>query len=90
MLDIFFQRVPRDHSHEHTVLLALELIMGDLTALNAAVAANTTAVSDVTAVVNALRTATDQVAIDAATAQVTTNNTALEALKPPPVVIPSS
>jgi hypothetical protein len=68
------------------LLLALELIMGDLTALNAAVAANTSAVADVTAAVNALRTATDQAGIDAATAQVTTNNAALAAL----VTTPSS
>lgn len=89
MLDIFYQRVPRDHSFEHTVLLALEMIMGDLTALNAAVTDNTAKVADVTAVVNALRTATDQVAIDAATTQVVANNAALAALNPP-VVVPSS
>ena len=90
MLDVFRQRVPDTHSMEIQILLALELIMGDLTALNAAVAANTAAVADVTAVVNALRTATDQVAIDAATTQVVANNAALEALKPPPVTLPSS
>jgi len=89
MLDFFYQRVPRDHSHEHTVLLALEIIMGDLTALNAAVTDNTAKVADVTAVVNALRTATDQVAIDAATTQVAANNASLAALNPP-VVVPVS
>lgn len=89
MLGFFRQRVPDKHPMDIQILLALELIMGDLTALNAAVAANTAAVADVTAVVNALRTATDQVAIDAATAQVTTNNAALAALNPP-VTLPSS
>lgn len=64
--------------------------MGDLTALNAAVAANTQAVADVTAIVGALRTDTDQAGIDAATAQVVSNNTALEALKPPAPVTPAS
>lgn len=82
MLSLFRKRVPRHHSHELKILLALEAIMGDLTALNAAVAANTAAVADVTAVVNALKADTDQTAIDAATTQITTNNAALEALKP--------
>jgi len=90
MLDLFYARIPEHHPHELKILLALELIMGDLTALNAAVADNTAKVADVTAVVNALRTATDQVAIDAATAQVVTNNTALAALNPPPVTTASS
>lgn len=90
MLNTLRQRVPDTHSMDIQILLALELIMGDLTALNAAVAANTAAVADVTAVVNALKTATDQVAIDAATTQVSANTAALEALKPPPVVVASS
>lgn len=90
MLEWFHKKVPKHHSHELKILLALEAIMGDLTALNAAVAANTAAVTDVTAVVTALRADTDQTAIDAATAQVVTNNAALEALKPPPVVVASS
>ena len=90
MLDLFYARIPEHHPHELKILLALELIMGDLTALNAAVADNTAKVADVTAVVNALRTATDQVAIDAATAQVVTNNAALAALNPPPVTPASS
>lgn len=88
MLIQFYQRVPRDHSFEHTVLLALEIIMGDLTALTEAVAANTAAVADVTALVNDLRSATDQAGIDAAAAQISTNNAALAALKP--VVTPPS
>lgn len=86
MLEKFRRRVPERHPMDIQLLLALELIMGDLTALNAAVAANTSAVADVTAAVNALRTATDQAGIDAATAQVTTNNAALAAL----VTTPSS
>ena len=68
----------------------LEKIMVDLTALTAAVAANTKAVSDVTAVVAALKASDDQTAVDALTAQVSTNNIALEALVPPPVTTPSS
>jgi len=83
MLDLFYARIPEHHPHELKILLALEQIMGDLTALNAAVADNTAKVADVTAVVTALRTATDQVAIDAATAQVVTNNASLAALNPP-------
>jgi len=66
------------------VLRSLEKIMADLTALNAAVAANTAAVADVQAVVAGLQTSTDQAGVDAATAQITTNNAALEALKTPP------
>lgn len=76
------------------------LAMGDFTTLNSAidsltsaVAANTMAVTDVTAVVGALRTGTDQVAVDAVhaaitpvIAQVAANNAALEALKPVIVV----
>jgi len=74
--------------------------MGDFTTLNSAVAAltaavtaNTVAISDVTGVVGSLRSGTDQAAIDAVhaavtpvLAQVTANNTALEALKPVIVV----
>ena len=90
MLDLFYARIPEHHPHDLKILLALEIIMGDLTALNAAVADNTAKVADVTAVVNALRTATDQVAIDAAAAQVVTNNAALAALNPPPVTPVSS
>lgn len=90
MLEWFHKKVPKHHSHELKILLALEAIMGDLTALNTAVAANTQAVTDVTAAVNALKATTDQAGIDAATAQVTTNNLALEALVAPPVVTPPS
>ena len=74
-------------SFQSLVLRTLEKFMGDLTNLNAAVAANTQAVSDVTAAVTTLKSevaagaAADQAAIDAATAQITANNTALEALK---------
>ena len=90
MLEDFRHRVPDWHPMDIQILLALELIMGDLTALTAAIVANTAAVADVTTVVTALRTATDQVAIDAATTQVVANTAALEALKPPPVTAPSS
>ena len=76
------------------------LAMGDFTTLNsavaaltAAVAANTVAVSDVSGVMANLKSAPDQAAIDAVhaavtpvIAQVTANNTALEALKPVIVV----
>ena len=87
MLRLFRKRVPDHHPHEIQLLLALEIIMGDLTALNAAVAANTTAVSDVSAAVAALRTETDQAGIDAATQQITTNNSALSALVTPPSTV---
>lgn len=65
---------------EHT----LEAIMADLTKLNAAVAANTQAVTDVQAVVAGLQSATDQAGVDAATTAIETNTAALEALKTPP------
>lgn len=90
MLDIFYERVPRDHSFEHTVLLALEIIMADLSKLNDSVTANTQAVADVTAVVNALNSGSDQVGIDAAATQIGVNNAALKLLVPPPVTPPSS
>lgn len=64
-------------------------IMADVTRLNAAVAANTAAVADVQAVVAALQSADDQVAVDAAATQIETNTAALEALKPV-VTAPSS
>jgi hypothetical protein len=76
-----------DMEFKTLVLGLLERIMGDLTNLNAAVAANTQAVTDVTTAVNNLKAevaagaAADQAGIDAATAQIQTNNTALEALK---------
>jgi hypothetical protein len=73
-----------ENEFQKLFLLALERIMADLTALNAAVAANTAAVADVQAVVAGLQTSTDQAGVDAATAQITTNNAALEALKTPP------
>jgi hypothetical protein len=83
MLELFRRKVPDRHPMDVQILLALELIMGDLTALNAAVAANTAAVADITTHVTALKAATDQVAIDAAAAQITANNVALAALNPP-------
>ena len=83
MLDWFRKRVPDHHPMDIQILLALELIMGDLTALNAEVAANTQNVADVTAAVAALRSATDQAGIDAAAAQLSTNNAALKALVTP-------
>lgn len=58
-------------------------IMADLTALNAAVAANTQAVADVKAAFDALA-AKDQPAIDAAAAAITANNDALKAIVPAP------
>lgn len=63
-------------------------IMVDLTALNAAVAANTAAVADVQAVVASLGSSAAQSGVDAAAAQVAVNTAALEALKP--VVTPPS
>jgi hypothetical protein len=66
------------------IMQTLEKIMADTTALTAAVAANTAAVTDVQAVVGGLRSSDDQAAVDAATAQITTNTAALEALKTPP------
>ncbi len=90
MLDLFYTRVPDHHPFETKILLALEIIMGDLTALNAAVAANTQAVADTTTMVTALRTATDQAGIDAATKQIADNNAALAGLQPPPPVTPVS
>jgi hypothetical protein len=70
--------------HEHEILERLEKIMADLTVLNAAVADNTTAVAAVQAEVASLNAGTDQTAIDAAAAQIGTNNTALNALVPTP------
>lgn len=65
------------------VLRSLEKIMADLTKLNAAVAANTQAVTDVQAVVAGLSTGSDQAGVDAAAEQIATNTAALEALKTP-------
>jgi hypothetical protein len=91
MLELLYAKVPEHHDHDLKVLLAFELIltnqeiiMGDLTALQSAVTANTAAVADVTATVNALRTATDQAGIDAAAKQVSDNNAALAALSVTP------
>lgn len=63
--------------------------MADLTALTAAVAANTQAVTDMQALVTSLKaevatlqaSATDQSGVDAETTQITTNTASLEALK---------
>ena len=78
------------------VLQALEKIMADLTNLNAAVAANTQAVTDMQALITSLKAeiatqastiatlqsgTTDQAGVDADTTQITTNTAALEALK---------
>ena len=74
-----------DNEYKRLVLLSLETIMADLTKLNAAVAANTQAVTDVQAVVSGLQAgAADQAGVDAATAQIETNTAALEGLKTPP------
>jgi len=54
--------------------------MGDLTALTAAVAENTAKVADVAATVASLKSETDQAGIDAAAAQISTNNAALAGL----------
>jgi hypothetical protein len=90
MLDLFYARIPEHHPHELKVLLAFEQIlanqekiMGDLTALTAAVADNTAKVADVTAAVAALRSSTDQAGIDAAAKQISENNSALAALVTP-------
>ena len=56
--------------------------MADLTALNAAVADNTTAVAAVGAEVAALNSGSDQAGIDSAAAQIAQNNTNLDALVP--------
>lgn len=83
MLDVFYARIPEHHRnqpHEVQILLALEIIMGDLTALTAAVSANTAAVADVTATVGSLRAETDQAGIDAAAKQIADNNAALAKL----------
>lgn len=90
MLESFHKRVREHHSHELKILLALEIIMVDLSNLNAAVAANTAAVSAVAAEVALLNSGANQAAIDAAATQITTNNAALNALVPPPVVTPPS
>lgn len=65
--------------------------MGDLTALQAAVTANTKAVSDISAKVATLEATVgstlDQTGIDAATAQIVLNNTTLENLVTPPSTV---
>ena len=85
MLDSFWKRVPKDHSFEQIVLLALETIMIDLSKLDAAVAANTKAVADIEAAFAALNTGSIQTAVNTAAAQIETNNVALAGLVPPPV-----
>lgn len=57
----------------------LEIIMADLTRLNAAVAANTEAVALVSAKIDELTSASDQPAIDAAATQIEANNEAMKA-----------
>lgn len=86
----FFRRRRRLPSHAtlvHTVqglLNQQRQLMADLTALQAAVSANTSAVEDIKTLVAALQASgTDQAAIDAVTSQISTNTAALEALKPP-------
>ncbi len=61
-------------------------IMADLSNLKAALAANTQAVSDLQAEVARLKdiSGTDQAAVDEITTGLTTNTSAMEALKPPP------
>jgi len=61
-------------------------IMADLSNLKAALAANTQAVADLQAEVARLKdiSGTDQAAVDEITAGLTTNTSAMEALKPPP------
>jgi hypothetical protein len=79
-----------EQKYTFLTLAALERIMGDVTKLTAAVAANTQAVTDTQTLVSGLQAqiaaggssdSTDQAAIDAATAQIETNTAALEALK---------
>src|SRR6266404_1539867 len=61
-------------------------IMADLSNLKAALAANTQAVTDLQSEVARLKdiSGTDQAAVDEITAGLTTNTSAMEALKPPP------
>jgi len=75
----------------NTEILAIQLeaqanIMADLSNLKAALAANTQAVSDLQAEVARLKdiSGTDQAAVDEIAAGLTTNTSAMEALKPPP------
>ena len=59
-------------------------IMADFTALNAAVAANTTETAAVVTAFNGLKaSAADQASVDAATAAIVANNAALTALVTP-------
>src|SRR6266705_6479043 len=66
--------------------------MADLSYLRAALAANTQAVMDLQAEVARLKdiSGTDQAAVDELTAGLTTNNAAMEALKPPPPPPPAA
>lgn len=98
---MWWDQQPRRHRRHHPlsneqiaaklddILKTQVAIMADLTRLNSAVAANTTAVADVSALVVALQSSTDQTGIDAAATQIEANNTALNGLKPP-VVTPST
>jgi hypothetical protein len=83
MLDLFYARIPEHHPHDLKILLALEQIMSDLTALQAAVTDNTAKVTEVTTHVAALKSATDQAGIDAAAAQLAINNKTLADLVTP-------
>jgi len=65
----------------------LEIIMADLTRLNAAVAANTEAVTLVSAKIDELSGIQDQTAIDAAALQIETNNAAMLAKVTPPSTV---
>ncbi len=65
----------------------LEIIMADLTRLNAAVTANTEAVALVSAKIDELTSASDQPAIDAAVMQIEANNEAMKAKVTPPSTV---
>jgi uncharacterized protein YoxC len=85
------------HLNDETLLATLveilrhqRAIMTDLSKLQTSVDANTKAVADVGAEVAALKSADNQTAVDAITAQVDTNNKALTDLLPPPVTAASS
>ncbi len=75
-----------EHEYRRLVIQTLEIIVADLTALNAAIAANTQATTDITAAFTTFRAevaagGADQASVDAATKQISDNTAALEAIK---------
>lgn len=89
-----WRRSSGERRRDRIILRELRRLMVDFTALNAAVAANTQAVTDVGTRVAALEatlgSSAAQTAIDAATGQVSANNVALAAIVPAPVTPPLS